>query len=142
MTTTKGHEMSESEMSDETYEGWSNRETWALNLHISNNEGDYRYFVDQALELLDAEMDEEDATSDPKACSDAAWKFSEALRDWTEQVFEMVTEIGGDYGSASDEAKMLVADVGSHWRIDYLEIAQHWVQDAYDEIQRSSSVEA
>lgn len=35
-------------MSDETYQGWANRETWAFNLHWSNDQGFYNETLEQA----------------------------------------------------------------------------------------------
>lgn len=36
-----------------TYEGWSNYETWAVNLWLENDEGSYRYWCDRAKALYD-----------------------------------------------------------------------------------------
>lgn len=34
-------------MSDTTYNGWTNRETWSANLMFSNDDGSYRYINNQ-----------------------------------------------------------------------------------------------
>jgi len=38
----------EREMPDETYEGWENRETWALALWLNNDEGLYNTCIETA----------------------------------------------------------------------------------------------
>jgi len=88
-------------MSDK-YEGWTNRETWALSLHIANNEGDY---------LLWEERKEE---------TDDQYSLAKELQEWTEEVFADV--IGGE--EVTQEARLFVDDIGSHWRIDYIAVAE------------------
>lgn len=36
-----------------TYNGWSNYETWATNLWLTNDEGTYNYLVESAREVAD-----------------------------------------------------------------------------------------
>lgn len=47
----KGRIMNATE--DKTYNGWTNYETWVVNLWIGNEEGDYRYWQAAAQECYD-----------------------------------------------------------------------------------------
>jgi hypothetical protein len=38
-------------MSDTRYNGWTNYETWAVNLWLDNNEGSHDYWVDRAKDV-------------------------------------------------------------------------------------------
>lgn len=108
---------------DETYNGWSNRETWAINLHLSNNEGDYEAAMDAARGCI-ANAEEEERTP--------VGLMADWIKDWTENVFDMVTGSSSEYGRErpGEEARMFVSDVGSWWRADFYEIAEHWIDDA------------
>lgn len=41
-------------MSDKTYSGWTNYETWCVNLHIGNNESEYQAVMRVARDAEDA----------------------------------------------------------------------------------------
>jgi hypothetical protein len=107
-------------MSDDTYEGWTNRETWAIQLHLSNNEGDYRQMREQAEEYVE-ESEERD---DPYAVG----LMADYIKEWTEEVFDLV--VNPEDGPAGEAARMFVSDVGSWWRADFYEIAEHWIDEA------------
>lgn len=110
--------------STESYEGWSNRETSAIQLHLANTEGDYTAMRNQALRLVRVnEGDQSDAIVDMAAF----------IKNWTEDVYESVLfpYEGQDAGQA---ARNFVADVGSHWRADFYEIAEHWIDEAREEL--------
>ena len=48
---------------ERTYNGWTNYETWAVNLWLDNDEGSYRYWREAAREHLDgADGDKDSAT--------------------------------------------------------------------------------
>jgi hypothetical protein len=87
---------------EETYNGWSNRETWVFKLHIDNNEGDYNYWQDKARK------------------SQGLAALADELKEWAEEVWDTV--LNSD--NASHEAKMMVSDVGSLWRVDFHDIAE------------------
>ena len=98
-------------MTDE-YNGWSNRETWAVKLHWDNNEGDYRYFSGRA--------------SDFKEADKKLIEFADFLKAQAEDIYKAVED-----GTATKEAKLFVSDVGSLWRVNWLEIAE----DYYDGVE-------
>jgi len=87
---------------EETYNGWSNRETWAFKLHIDNNEGDYNHWQERTREAEDIAA------------------LADEMKEWAEEIWGLVID-GSD---ASKEARLLVDDVGSLWRVDFYEIAR------------------
>lgn len=88
-------------MSD--YNGWANYETWAFHLHLSNNQADQEQVFDWLAEL-DGDV----------------YALADTLKAYLEDVRFMIQD-GQDIGS---EAKMMVFDVGSHWRVEYEDVAK------------------
>jgi len=88
---------------DETYEGWKNRETWAFNLHWSNDEGLYHMVRDFAADWT-RHNDEGQGSDD--------YDLGKAV---IEYVRETLDEFGGE------GAKMINDEVGSWWRVDEAE---------------------
>lgn len=88
-------------MTDETYNGWTNRETWAFNLHWANDEGLYRSVCEYAAGLLKADGEIED------------YRLGESV----------VGYVRNDLLPMADEklGQMVRDEVGSWWRIDLTE---------------------
>ena len=94
--------------SDE-YNGWTNRETWAASLHLDNDENTYTMAREWAGEI---------ATG--TALAHARVRLADTLREFFEDRASAVTH---DPGNAVEWDRMMVADVGSLWRVDWYEIA-------------------
>jgi hypothetical protein len=62
-------------MSDTRYNGWSNYETWVVNLWIDNDEGSYNYWCERARECFI------DAASDGEGKEQAATVLAQALEN-------------------------------------------------------------
>jgi hypothetical protein len=103
-------------MADETYNGWTNRETWAANLHITNDQG-LLEMATERLEEFRPDLDEDGNTS----TDGISFRAGEALRDWYE---EIVDEFGDSEG-----IRMMVKEVGSAWRVDWQEVAEGLLED-------------
>jgi len=95
------------ETSGGEYNGWSNRETWAANLHLSNDETLYT----EAREV--AGQDE----------------HGDALQEWIDKLADEVFDTSSskpftDFGNAqmSDEVKMMIREIGSLWRVNWREL--------------------
>lgn len=118
------HEEREAVGSTESYEGWKNRETWAIQLHLANTEGDYTAMREKAIEFVrENDGDRFDAIEDMAAF----------IKNWTEEVFETVLwSFEGNFPGGAERG--FVADVGSHWRADFYEIAEHWIDEAREEL--------
>lgn len=117
---------------DDTYNGWKNRETWAIQLHLSNNEGDYRAMCERAEEIV---REREMVTATGRTL---VGTMADYIKEWTEEVFSSVLDVEpgifDDNGMtfSTSEARMFVADVGSWWRADFYEIAEHWIDEAIE----------
>ena len=85
------------------FNGWANRETWALWMHANNTESLYVMLVDFVNAYRAADLD---AMTDPR--------LGEEVTDWLNANLD-------NYLSPAD-AKMMRDEVGSWWRIDYAEI--------------------
>jgi len=95
-------------MKTESYNGWSNRETWCVNLWLSNDEITESYISERALDCLnDAEGDKEDAAV-------ALAREIEAFLD------ENMPDVSGVYADLLSSA---LADV------DWEEIAAAWLSN-------------
>jgi hypothetical protein len=108
-------------MSD--YNGWTNRETWALNLHLSNNEGDYNYWTERAQE----------ACADNDTAEEATDQLVGELKSWTDDLYEAIEHAATTAAeTVTREAWSLLTDVGMDTsQIDYREIATSWIGEAW-----------
>ena len=97
-------------MNDETrFHGWANRETWALALHLSNTE---------RMQAIACEM------ASPRN------NYAGTIREWIEECHEMMFyPVPGDPPVAED-VRLMLADVGSLYRVDWYEVEQHFAEIA------------
>ena len=84
---------------DDSYNGWTNRETWACHLHLTNDEGWY----DMARGIV----------ADAGGTRDG-YAAANALADWFD-------EIGGY--TPTPGIRMMLDDIGSLWRVNWREVA-------------------
>ena len=97
-------------MAVETYNGWTNYETWLANLWI--NESDVDYYIDQARQLL----------ADGNSAPDTVRELAANMRsDYGDQVADMSDR--GLSGMMNDLLNAALCNV--NWR----EIAEHIVGD-------------
>ncbi len=125
---------------DTTYNGWTNRSTWALALHLDNNEGDYTYWRERTGDAHDhvRELDLEPLTEEDFRV-EATAIVAEELEQWLDELYDTIeiaaTSREPNYG-VSREAWSLLRDVGfdtSTTAINYHEIARHWVDEVAEE---------
>ena len=89
----------------EEYNGWTNHETWAADLWLSNDEGLYN----EVREIVKNSKDE--------------WDAEKSIKEYVEELREMV-----DSGEAGEELKLMFNDIGSLWRVNWGEIAEAWIE--------------
>lgn len=110
-------------MSDDGYNGWSNRETWAAVLHMGNDYGLYSqlwYMINEVKE------EEEDADELRRTVAERMESIMEPYLDPAEYVEQF-----GDV-ALSDWVKgpwLILSDVGDAGRIDWREIAESWLSE-------------
>lgn len=100
---------------DERYNGWTNRETWAVALHITNDEG-WQESVHEAIREAVAMSDEVTPS-----------KAGEIIRDNVEGVLD-----GDEYDNHAT-ALAIAKDIGSLWRVDWREIGEAFLADATEQ---------
>lgn len=103
-------------MCDETYNGWKNRETWALMLHINNDQGLQETFHQAMRESIGED-------------GDNMFIHADAMKDTAERwmtVSGYLDEIG-DMPSLG--LIRVIEDIGSLWRVDWDEVAKHIFDD-------------
>lgn len=93
--------------------GWSNRETWAMALHLDNEEGLSSEMVD--LTRLEIEGHDEGEVINP-------YHLGERMREWIEdEVLDF------DNVSLNRHAFIMLTDVGSLYRVNWKEIADNYI---------------
>lgn len=103
---------------DDTYNGWTNRETWAFMLNVTNDQG----LVESAREYVvtaaaGAEWSPICPDDTDAAAAYARMAAADALRDWADMHF---TRAGyaDEYGDTwPDGLADIASDIGSLWRI-------------------------
>ena len=96
------------------YNGWTNRETWAVALHINNDEGLYN----QVEELAGEYVTRRDNTS----IAHESWLFSQycdELENFIDNLFDENWE----------NLKAMRNDIGSLYRVNWREIAESFIEE-------------
>lgn len=103
---------------DETYNGWTNRETWAVALWINNEQG----WQESVLEALRSAVDD-DPNPDDELLGMTPYRAGEIVR---EQVEDML--LSDEVGNVEWQRNVL-HDIGSLYRADWAEIGASFLSD-------------
>jgi hypothetical protein len=95
---------------NEEFQGWSNRETWAVALYLDNDQGFYDDVQGLTREAID---------NNP--LNEASYRLADSLEDLVNELFEF------DNVSTNKELFIMMADIGSLYRVDWREIAQGYI---------------
>jgi hypothetical protein len=106
----------------EQYNGWTNRETWGLALHIDNDQA----LQESASELIAQAFLENIDTEKEDGWQDGLYEAEKALTDWVDDIFS--PEYWGQDTLPAGLLSML-KDVGSVYRVNFREIAESWLED-------------
>lgn len=109
-------------MSDETYEGWTNRETWAVALWINNEQG----LQEQTLDTL-RDYFRDIGTEDKDS------RAGEIVQEIIDELFDPDTYDG----KVPAGVVTMMRDIGSLWRVNWDELGASFLadlaeQDAYN----------
>ena len=123
-------------MSDDTYNGWVNRETWALMIYASNEEGCNQEAVELAVRAFNEELEsvndgEEYIWGDVRV--NGICKARDAFNDWAWGCFTVDgydEQYGGDMPM---NLARIAEEIGSLWRVDFYECSEALLADRLQE---------
>jgi hypothetical protein len=108
-------------MGDETYNGWTNRETWAFHLHITNDEGWYDHWRDRVAALKADPPINEYWTPEQAV----RYTLEDELKDWALELFDEVSPLP-DGPAAGLVLDMYQDALGN---VNYREVAESLIRD-------------
>jgi hypothetical protein len=103
-------------MTRNEYNGWTNYETWVVNLWLDNEQGSQEYWQEQAQECVQHAID--DDSSDPKNAATNA--LAELLKDQHDEAQCALVGVAGVF------ADLLNAALSE---VDWYEIAEHYISE-------------
>lgn len=108
-------------MNHKEYNGWTNYETWVVNLWMDNEEGTYDYWREVAQEIHN---DLEEPTNSMTKMDEAVYLLADRLKDYHEEQKDEI--LSNANLSASVWADLLGAALSeTNWR----EIAEHLLEN-------------
>ena len=103
-------------MSEETFNGWTNRETWAVALHINNDQGWQESVLSAVRGVVSSDRDEE-------------WMDIRAGTAVREDVEEHLDPEFHTSLSHLRDLMRVQSDIGSLWRVNWTELGASFLED-------------
>ena len=116
-------------MTTDSYNGYTNHETWALNLVLNNDQALQEMTAERVADALASYEPYDWSTpfrADERAAYDATGRAN-AAGDAVKELWEELTDPDEGLSCATAIIELL-GEVGSSWRIDWYEIGQTWVE--------------
>src|SRR5439155_26953515 len=105
---------------DKTYNGWSNYETWCVNLWLSNDEGTYRHCRSRA-------RDDTNTAEDSSRVREGIWTIEEATRF---QLADALKEFLDERNPIAAQASVFTDLINSALcEVDWHEIADAFLEE-------------
>jgi hypothetical protein len=105
----------------EEYNGWTNRETWATALWIDNDRGLYELARDYTRQELEGHDKGEEINP---------YFLGDTLKRWIEEDLLTLDNIKGNF-----DLWLMLTDIGSLYRVNWFEIADHYLNEMRQEVQ-------
>jgi hypothetical protein len=107
-------------MEVQEYNGWTNRETWATALWIGNDQVLHEIARDYASITLQNGEDSDGLNS---------YYLGETLNNWIQEDLLTLENIKGNHS-----LWLMLTDIGSLYRVNWREIADHYLDQAREEV--------
>jgi hypothetical protein len=115
----------------EEYEGYANRETWAVALCINNDKG-WQEDVHAALRSVDWDIEPADQVLRVGTRLFQHYHAGQVIQDVVETTLEDLIDLAVRSHNANDEKERYVGmrnDIGSMWRVDWYELGALFLAD-------------
>jgi len=115
-------------MTEEEYNGWVNRETWAMALHLSNDYGLYTHLQHMKDRIERQVMKEGSTTSVWTDVQCVKFTFEDELKDFVETMISPLywTQMGSEM---PELWCYMSEDVGSLWRVNWRDVANSFFEE-------------
>ena len=110
----------------ESYEGWTNRETWATMLWINNDRGLYETVQELAQHTDCCTEPHTDCCTEPLMC------LEESLEALFDDAFADIAEM-------SQEGLTMLKDIGSLYRVNWRELAITILEEKAEELEGANA---
>ena len=111
----------------EDYNGWENRETWAVMLHLDNDRGLYEDYNELYNQIMELSSDQQNISDHLTKDQYIVFELEDQLREWINDI------ISPSYWRQCSIdmprwAELMNDDVGSVWRVNWREIADRIIE--------------
>jgi hypothetical protein len=128
----RGDNTTPTESHSDSYNGWANRETWAVALHINNDQGWQESVREAVRNTVDGIQQDPPAWLDPAELTDTFYanRAGDAIRENVEEALRFLVESAGEGDSYAHGVR---DDIGSLWRVDWAELGASFLEDLGDD---------